>query len=172
MTPTRSLFDDLARSLGAPGWIKPNAVIWVREPGEGCPYKTRGPLRVTSLVVAPFSVLGRPSEEMYAFPAARIDHHHSDGGEYTDFGGNSNGSSWYTSSSWFEVLPTDNLYRTEREARGGWPLAGDRVVCALPEGRLETVIVRLFESNGAPMIEVTGGRNLSLGCVVDPMVRA
>lgn len=65
------------------------------------------------------------------------------------------------------------LFQTWEEARGGWPLPGDEVICDIPSGTLRTKIVRCANpENGAYMFEVTGGQLLPVGCMNAVDVRA
>lgn len=159
----RPLFQSLTQSLGCPEWIRIGASVYVRK-GPTAPFDVRGPFRVARVVVVPWTMQGDVTGIEFAFVAVQIDHTSYDSGEYRDLGGHSTGS--YTRNlSWTETVPVAWCFTTRVDARGGYPLAGDSVTCDLPEGVLTTKVVRVFESNGAPMIEVSGGRILPVGCV-------
>ena len=166
----RPIFNDLMSRLGCPAWVKVGAFAYVRTPGTRPPYKVSERKMISELVIRAYPMIGFGDTE-YAFPAAVFRHHSVDSGEYTAFLSGESTGPWSESSSWEETAPTDRLYRTEREARGGWPLASDKVTCDLPEGTLVTTVVRVFESNGSPMMEVTGGRILPVGTARDPWIQ-
>lgn len=65
------------------------------------------------------------------------------GGTVTERDGS---ETYYTDSSGVRTYWASDLYPTWAEARGGWPLPGDRVVATLPEGELHTQIVRVADA--------------------------
>lgn len=151
------LMEEALAAQGLPLTMLKAERLWLRTSEEKPPYKVRHIEAREWGAMMQKSTTGQP---YLALAVGEFWQH--GGGEYTTFTGYGTGEFAPIESGTTWHLAAD-CYLTWKDARGGWPLVGDRVVAEVPEGRLETTIEAATDD--PTLWVVTGGRKLPLGCL-------